>query len=351
MAKDKVIVEPVQEKYLDKILAQFGNAIVHEDDKIEVISTGSLALNASIGIGGAPRGRFTVIYGPEGCGKTTIALTMSNNVVKSGGRVLYIDAEIMLSYSTIELMLGEKIDPSRFVLVHPETAEEALMVAEDLMKNGEIDLVVIDTVAALEPEAEKKKELNESTMAEVSRLLPKFFRKDSMLVKSSNVGFLLLNQVRDNVGSYSQGYSMPSGHALKHHASVIIALTKGELLKIGKDVVGLKAKFVVKKNKLAPPFRSFTIPITFGKGINEYMDVLEFCEMLGVIQKAGSYYKFNDETIGQGKFAAADFLEKNPEVLKGIIEQTYSALSKDKSINIDAIDNNFADELEEEISP
>ena len=124
-----------------------------------------------------------------------------------------------------------------------------------------------------------------------------------------------------------------------------MVMEKGETVKIGSESVGIKAKFVIKKNKMAPPFRAFTIPITFGKGVDYYVDVLEFCEMLGVIQKAGSYYKFNDETIGQGKFAASEFLEKNPDVTDAIIKQTYASLSKDKSISIDVVDDDFAEEI------
>ena len=351
MAKaEKITVDDLQEKYLDKILKQFGDAIVQEDAVVEAISTGSLALDASIGIGGVPRGRFTEIYGPEGSAKTTIGLTMSMNVIENGGRVLYIDAELMLSYDTIKLMLGKAMDPSKFILLHPETAEEALMVAETLMESGDIDLVVVDTVAAMEPKAERAKELDEFTVGEISRLLPKFFRKDSILVKKSNVAFVFLNQVRDKVGSYVQGYNSPGGHALKHHCSVIIALTKGETTKIGTEAVGIKAKFVIRKNKLAPPFRSFTIPVTFGKGIDYHVDVLEFCEMLGVVQKAGSYYKFNDNTIGQGRFAAAEFLEGNPDILKQIIDQTYAILSKDKSVIIEDTEDDFAESSEETVS-
>lgn len=342
MPKNKVEVDAIEEKYLDKILKQFGNAIVQEDQKVEAISTGSLALDASIGIGGIPRGRFTTIYGSEGTGKTTIGLTMARNVANAGGRVLYIDTEMMLSYDTIEMMFGEKVDPSNLVILHPDTAEESLMVAENLMENGEVDLIIVDTVAAMEPQAERDKPLDKPTVGEISRLLPRFFRKDTPLVMKSNVGFVFLNQVRDIVGSYVGGYSMPGGHALKHWSSVIVALTKGELMKIGNEPLGIKAKFVIKKNKMAPPFRSFTIPITFGKGIDYYIDVLEFCEMLGVIQKAGSFYKFNGETIGQGKFAAAKTLEDNKEVLNSIIKQTYEVLSKDKSINIDAFEDDFA---------
>jgi len=350
MAKAKSITENLdveinENDLLDSVLKKFGESLVPQEEKVKSISTGSFALDASIGIGGIPRGRFTEAYGPEGVAKTTLGLCTSKEVLKNGGSVLYIDAEVMLSYGTIESMVGETFDPKRFILIQPDTAEEAFIIVEDLI--GKVDLVVIDTIAALEPLAEKKKDLTDSTVAEISRLLPKFFRRNAPAVKKSDTAFLLLNQVRDKVGSYTQGYNSPGGHAMKHWASVIIALTKSGDIEVSGEKVGVKSKFVIRKNKLAPPFRSFTIPITFGKGVDYYMDLLEFTEMLGVVQKGGSYYKFEGETIGQGKFAASEYLENNPEVTKRIIEQTYLVIKGNKGIEIP--DEEFASEEELDI--
>jgi recombination protein RecA len=285
-------------------------------------------LDVSTGVGGLPRGRFTEIYGPEGSGKTTIALTMAKNVTLAGGKVLYIDAEIMLSYEAIESMLGFTFDKEKFILIQPETGEQAFMIIEQALKTGDFALIVVDTVAALEPAAEKEKEFDKYTMTEISRMLPKFFRRNGSDVKNSNVAVVFLNQVRDKVGSYTQGYNSPGGHALKHHTSMIISLTKGETMKIGDKSVGIMTKFVIKKNKMSPPFRSYSVPIVFGKGIDYFSDAVDFCSMLGVIKKKGSYYKFEDSTLGQGKLAAGDFLEKNPETLDKIVKGVYNVLSK-----------------------
>jgi recombination protein RecA len=336
--------------FLDKILEDFGDSIfMGESKKVEVIPTGSLSLDVSTGVGGLPRGRFTLIYGPEGSGKTTIGLTMAKNVMHNGGRVLYIDAEIMLSYEAIESMLGFSFDENKenFVLIQPETGEQAFMIIEQALATGDFDLIVVDTIAALEPEAEKKKKFDESTMAEISRMLPKFFRRNGANVKNKNVAVVLLNQIRDKVGSYTQGYSTPGGHALLHHSSMIIALTKGTTMKVGDKPTGIMTKFVIKKNKLSPPFRSYTFPIVFGKGIDYFSDAVDFCSMLGVIKKKGSYYKFEDANLGQGKFQAGDYLEKNPETLDKIIKGVYNALSKEPIVVEEDVDLEEEGEIDE----
>jgi len=315
--------------FLSQIIEKFGESILMDESKIvDVVSTGSFSLDVSTGIGGLPRGRFTEIYGPEGSGKTTLALTMAKNITLAGGRVLYIDAEIMLSYEAIESMLGFSFDKDLFILIQPETGEQAFMIIEEALLSGDFALIVVDTVAALEPQAEKDKDFDKSTVAEISRMLPKFFRRNGSDVKNSNVAVVFLNQVRDKVGSYTQGYNSPGGHALKHHTSMIIALTKGETMKIGDKSIGIMAKFVIKKNKMSAPFRGYTIPIVFGKGIDLYSDAVDFCSMLGVIKKKGSYYRFEDINLGQGKLQAGAYLEEHPETLDKIREGVYNMLNK-----------------------
>jgi recombination protein RecA len=278
-------------------------------------------------------------------GKTTLALTAAKGVVEKGGKVLYIDAENMLSYGAIETMLGYAFNEDTFILIQPETAEQAFMVIEAALKSDDFTFIVIDTVAALEPLAEKEKEFDKSTMAEISRMLPKFFRRNGATVREKNVAFLFLNQVRDKVGGYTQGYNSPGGHALKHHTSMIIALTKGETIKVGEKSTGILTKFVIKKNKMSAPFRSYMIPITFGKGIDKFSDAVDFCSMLGVIKKKGSYYKFEEVTIGQGKIAAGDYLEKHPETLDKIEKMVYNVLNN--TVSIDIITDEEAEEGEE----
>lgn len=341
--------------FIDKIIEDFGEGIlVGQSDIVDVISTGSLSLDVSTGIGGLPRGRFTEIYGAEGSGKTTIALSMSKNVIENGGKVLYIDAEIMLSHAAIEQMLGTDLPKDKFVLIQTDTAEQAFMVIEEALSSREFTLIVVDTVAALEPKAEREKPFDKATMAEISRLLPKFFRRNAAAVKESNVAVVFLNQVRDDLKSYMGGYKSPGGHGLKHHSSVIISLSKGETVKIsekidGKPVeksIGILTKFVIRKNKLAPPFRSYFIPIMFGKGIDLYSDAVDFCSMLGVIKKKGSYYKFEDETIGQGKIQAGNHLKEHPEILDKIKEMVYNTLNKVPEIDLEDISED-AETIEE----
>lgn len=322
------------DSFIDAVVEKFGDTILSNirGNSVESLPTGSISLDACIGIGGIPKGRFTEIYGPEGSGKTTLALTASKLAVERGEKVLYIDSENMLSYDSIRKMLSWEPDQDNLILLQPETAEQAFMISEKAITSEEFSLIVIDSVAALEPNEEKMKEFDEQTMAQLSRLLTKFFRRNAADVKNSNVAFLLLNQVRDKIGSYVGGYESTGGHAIKHYASVRIPLTKGQEIKVDGNSVGINTRFVIKKNKLAPPFRSFEIPIIFGKGIDHYIDAVSFCETVGVLTKSGSYYKFEGDTIGQGRFAAADFLKSNPEIFDKIKKKVYNMLASDVTI-------------------
>lgn len=329
-----------EDTFLDSIVERFGEAVLSNvrGDKVEAMSTGSLSLDASIGIGGFPRGRFTEIYGPEGSGKTTIALSSALREIDNGGKVLYLDAENMLSYHSISQMLSREIDQDKLMLLQPETAEQSFMIIEKAIASGEFTYIIVDSVAALEPQDEKDKEFDEFTMASLSRLLAKFFRRNAAPVKRSNVAVVLLNQVRDKIGSYTGGYTSTGGHALKHFTSVIVALTKGVDIKQGDEKIGINTKFVLKKNKLGAPFRSYEIPIIFGRGIDFYADTVSFCETLGIIQKNGAHYKFQGQPLGQGRNATAQFLRDNPETLDKITEMLYNILNKDKALSVELDD-------------
>lgn len=318
------------DSFLDAIVEKFGDTVLSNlrGDSTQAMTTGSMSLDACIGIGGFPRGRFTQIYGPEGSGKTTVALTSALEEIDNGGKVLYLDAENMLSFFAAEQMLSRKIDKNKLVLLQPETAEQAFMIVEKAITSGEFTAIFIDSIAALEPQDEKEKEFDEYTMASLSRLLTKFFRRNAADVKNANVAVVLLNQVRDKIGSYVGGFTPPGGHALAHYSSVIIPLTKGQDIVVNDQKIGINTRFVIRKNKLAPPFRSFTIPIVFGKGIDYYMDAVSFCETLGVLEKGGSYYKIDGKTVAQGKFAMAEFLKQNPETLDKIKEKLYNVMNK-----------------------
>lgn len=329
------------DSFLDAIVEKFGDNVLSNirGDKVEAMTSGSLSLDASIGIGGFPRGRFTEIVGPEGSGKTTIALSAAYKEIDKGGKVLYIDAENMLSYAAIEQMMGSPVNKDRLILIQPETAEQSFMIAEKAIASEEFTAVIIDTIAALEPQEEREKEFDEFTMASLSRLLAKFFRRNAADVKNKNVAFILLNQVRDDLKNYMGGYKSPGGHALAHYASVRIPLTKGTEIKQGEDKIGINTKFVIKKNKLAAPFRSYIIPIIFGKGVDYFTDAVSFCETLGIIKKSGAFYKFDGEVIGQGRNASAQFLRENPEILAKITEQLYNILNKQSTVILEDEDD------------
>jgi len=333
-----------EKDFLDLILEEFGDAVViKRDENITAISTGSLALDASIGIGGIPRGKITEISGPPGSGKTTIALSTMRNAVKEGGKVLYMDLENSLNYSIIDAMIGMEVPEDKFILLTADNAENAFDMIELAIKRNEFDLIVIDSVGVLISKKELKGTMETETMTVIPRLMTKFLKRICFNINFSKTALLVLNQIRANIGGYARSYVTTGGKELEHLASVRISLTKGQTLMHGTDAIGIISKFVVKKNKLAPPFRGFTLPIVFGKGVDTYMDSLEFCEMLGVVKKSGSYYKLDGETIGQGKVAASNYLRENPEALSKITEMVYGILNDNSSV-IEDIEEVLEDE-------
>lgn len=318
--------------FLDNVVEQFGEFLLSEDRVYKAIPTGCLSLDASIGIGGIPKGRITEIYGPEGSGKTTIALSLARSAVHGGDKVLYIDVENLLDYHIIPDMLGEALPKDRFYLVQPDTAEQAFEIAEMGINSKEFGLIVFDSVGALAPEKEKDDKFTDSNVALVPRLVSKFLRRNAYGIRDNDIAFLFLNQVRDTIGSYVPTLSTPGGRALKHFTALRIALSKGQEIKVKDDkvenTIGINTKFVVKKNKLSSPFRSFTIPIIFGKGLDYYRDFVTFAEMLGVLHKAGPYYKLGDEIVGKGFVATVENLKSSPSTLAKIEEMVYNVVNK-----------------------
>lgn len=325
--------------FTDKMLEDFGEKVLNNHKKeVTAISTGSLSLDSAIGIGGIPRGMITEIYGAEGSGKTTIALCTAMGVANSGKKVLYIDSENLLNTELLKAVLGNKIlYPENIIIVTPDSAEDCFIIAESGIESGEFELIVIDSIGSMMSRKEKEVDFDKDTMMIIPRLVGKFIKRNSYGIRTSDIAVLLVNQVRDNVGAYVKSLSSPGGHVLHHQAAVRISLSKGEDLKRGDQKVGILVKFVIKKNKLAPPFRSFTIPLIFGEGIDYLSDLLDFSKLIGVVQMAGPYYKFEGVNLAQGKAATRKFLEENPETLDKIVKVVYNTINKTSTL-IELID-------------
>ena len=305
--------------------------LVDSGEDLKVQKTGCMSLDVSLGIGGIPVGRIVEIYGPEGSGKTSIALSISKRAVEEGKRVLYIDVEKFLDYNVVESILGIGLPEKSFVLAKGNSAEDNFMIAEAGINSGEFDVIIFDSIGALAPKKEQEDDFGDQNIALVPRLLSKFLRRNAYTIRANHVAFIFINQVRDKVGSFfAQGYSTPGGHAIKHFASIIISLTKGKELKKGDNTFGVLNTFSVRKNKLAPPFRSYQFPIVFGIGVDYLRDLLDFSTMLGVVKKAGPYYKLEETTIGKGTEDSMRALAdpKNKLVLDKIEKMVYTMTRK-----------------------
>lgn len=319
--------------FLDYILEKFGEKVLDNHTKeVSAISTGSLSLNTSIGIGGIPRGMITELSGPEGSGKTTIALNTAKWLAEEGGKTLYIDVENLLNTKILKAVLGQDAKVENIVILTPESAEDAFMMAEKGIESGEFELIVIDSIGAMVSRKELEVPFDKDTMGQLPKLVARFVKRSTYHIRTNNIAVLVLNQIRDNVGSYVKSWKTPGGHQLAHQAAVRISLTKGEDLERGKEKVGILTKFVVKKNKLSAPFRSFTIPIIFGQGIDYFSDLLDFSKLLGVIKGAGAYYKLDDINLGKGKAEAREYLMKSPETLDKITNMVYNIVNQQASI-------------------
>lgn len=322
-----------EQSFLDRILDEFGEAVLdNHTKKVDSISTGCVSLDTSIGVGGIPKGMLTELFGPEGSGKTTIALNTAKQVTQSGGKVLYIDVENLLNTEILRSVLGENIEVENIQILTPDSAEMAFTMAEMGIESGEFNLIVIDSIGAMASKAEKEKEFDKDTMGQLPKLVGRFIKRNVYDIRTSNIAVLLINQVRDNVGSYIKSYKTPGGHQLQHQVAVRISLTKGEDLKRGEEKVGIVTKFVVKKNKLAPPFRSFTIPILFGQGIDYFADLIDFAKLLGVLTMRGSNYYFGEERLGQGKTATRERLMEDKSTLDKIVETVYNIVNHESNI-------------------
>ena len=321
-------------KYIDeaikKITEVYGEGSImklgeHDIVPIEVIPTGCLTLDVALGTGGMPRGRIVEIYGPESSGKTTVALHVVASAQKTGGICAFVDAEHALDPIYAE-KLGVKLKD--LYISQPDNGEQALDIVETLVRSGSMDVIVVDSVAALTPKAEIDGDMGDSVVGLQARLMSQALRKLTAIINKSKTVVIFINQLRDKVGViYGSPEVTAGGKALKFYASVRIDVRKGEALKASADDIrGNKTKAKIVKNKLAPPFKTADFEILYGKGISKNGCLIDVASDYGIVKKGGSWYSYNDQKIGQGKDKAVDYLDSNPEVADEIYNKVMEAL-------------------------
>jgi len=307
---------------LSQIERQFGKGSVMRlgDDgalpNIDAVSTGSLGLDIALGIGGLPRGRVVEIYGPESSGKTTLTLHVIAEMQKIGGTAAFVDAEHALDPSYAE-KLGVNID--ELLVSQPDNGEQALEITDMLVRSGAVDIVVVDSVAALTPKAEIEGDMGDSHMGLQARLMSQALRKLTANIKRSNTLVIFINQIRMKIGvMFGSPETTTGGNALKFYASVRLDIRRTGAIKKGEEVVGNETKVKVVKNKVAPPFKVVNFEILYGEGISHEGELIAMGVDNNIIDKAGAWYSYNGERIGQGKEKVRDFLKENPEIAKDI---------------------------------
>ncbi len=323
------------EDALKQIQKQYGKgAVMRLGDRANVevdsISSGSIAIDFALGVGGYPKGRIIEIYGPESSGKTTLALHAIAEVQKKGGKAAFIDAENSIDPMYAKA-LGVNIDD--LILSQPDSGEQALEITELLIKSGAIDLIVIDSVAALVPQAELDGEMSDSHMGLQARLMSKAMRKLAGVMNRSDCTAIFINQLREKIGvMFGNPETTTGGKALKFYASIRIDVRKSEAIKNGTDIIGNKVNVKVVKNKVAPPFKTATVDIMYGKGISRMGELIELAVERDIVQKAGAWFSYKGEKIGQGKEAVRAFLTANPviaETVEAELKQIMFAPSTD----------------------
>ena len=287
--------------------------------QVDAIPTGSLALDAALGIGGMPRGRIIEIYGPESSGKTTLALHVAAEAQKQGGEVAFVDAEHALD-PTYASQIGVDIDS--MLVSQPDTGEQALDITEALVRSGAIDVVVVDSVAALTPRAEIEGEMGDAFVGLQARLMSQALRKLAGTVAKTNCLVIFINQLRMKIGvMYGNPETTTGGNALKFYASVRLDVRRVEAIKNGSDTIGNRTRVRVVKNKVAPPFREATFDIIYGEGISKFGELLDIAVELELVNKSGSWFSVEDERIGQGRENAKTYLMEHPELAAALTEK------------------------------
>ena len=297
------------------------------DYNVDVIPTGSMTLDMALGIGGVPRGRIVEIYGPESSGKTTVALHVAAQAQKLGGEVAFIDVEHALD-PVYAKALGVDID--NLLVSQPDSGEQALEIAEALVRSSAIDCIVLDSVAAMVTKAEIEGDMGDTHVGLLARLMSQAMRKLTSVISKSNCVAIFINQVREKIGVvYGNPETTPGGRALKFYSSVRIEVRKGEPIKNGAEIIGARTKCKVVKNKVAPPFKECEFDMMFGQGIDRVGEVCDLAVDLDIIKKSGAWFSYNGQKIGQGRENAKEYLRSNPDIMKEIEEKV-----KENSANI-----------------
>ncbi len=287
--------------------------------QVDAIPTGSMGLDLALGIGGVPKGRIVELYGPESSGKTTVALHIIAEAQKKGGEVAFVDVEHALD-PQYAAALG--VDVDNLLVSQPDSGEQALEIMEALVRSGAVDVVVLDSVAALTTKAEIDGNMGDSNVGQLARLMSQAMRKLTPLLSKTNCVAIFINQIREKIGvMYGNPETTPGGRALKFYASVIIDVRKGEAIKNGTELIGSRTKIKIKKNKVAPPFKECEFDIIFGKGISRTGEVLDLAVELDVIKKSGAWFSYDGQKLGQGRDNAKKALEENPELMKVVEEK------------------------------
>jgi len=309
------------EQALRKIEKEFGKGSIMRLGEaaamtVETVPTGSIALDIALGVGGLPRGRIVEIYGPESSGKTTVALHVVAEVQKLGGQAAFIDAEHALD-PVYAQKLGVNID--ELLISQPDTGEQALEIAEALVRSGAVDVIVVDSVAALVPKNELEGDMGDSHVGLQARLMSQALRKLAGAISKSKTIAIFINQIREKVGvMFGNPETTTGGRALKFYASVRLEVRRVEAIKQGNDVVGSRTRIKVVKNKVAPPFRQCDVDIMFGEGISREGSMIDIATEIDVVQKSGAWYSFGEERLGQGRENAKQYLKEHPEIAEQI---------------------------------
>ena len=295
---------------------------------VDVIPSGSIALDYILGVGGYPKGRVIEIYGPESSGKTTFALHAIAEIQRKEGKAAFIDAEHAIDPLYAQ-NLGVNID--ELILSQPDSGEQALEITEMLAKSGAIDLIVVDSVAALVPQAELNGEMGDAQVGLQARLMSKALRKLTAVLNKSSCTIIFINQLREKVGIlFGNPETTTGGRALKFYSTVRLDVRRGDVIKNGDEILGNEVKIKVVKNKVAPPFRQAVVEITYGKGINKEAELLELAVKFEIVRKTGSWFLYIGEKIGQGKEKAKDFLVKNPVEAQAIKDAVVAAIKENR---------------------